>query len=109
MEVIRSLYNERPKDVPMAIGLEQVQVQFQQALDDYVNGIIDLEKMKELIQWEKRWVWPFDQYRPIFETARELGVRLVALNVDSEDLAVVERDGFPGLERAQIEKYISDP
>jgi hypothetical protein len=34
---------------------------------------------------------------------------LVALNVDSEDLAVVERDGFPGLGRTQLQKYISDP
>jgi uncharacterized iron-regulated protein len=65
--------------------------------------------MKELVQWETRWTWPFDQYQPIFETAKELGIRLVALTVDSEDLAVVERDGFPGLGRTQLQKYISDP
>lgn len=109
MDVITNLYAQRPKDAPMAIGLEQVQVQFQPALDDYVNGNIDLDQMKELVQWQTRWTWPFEQYRPIFETARELGIRLVALNVDSEDLAVVEREGFPGLERAQLQKYISDP
>lgn len=93
----------------MAIGLEQVQVQYQHVLDDYVSGNIDIDKMKELVQWETRWTWPFDQYQPIFETAKELGIRLVALNVDSEDLAVVERDGFPGLGRTQLQKYISDP
>jgi len=108
-EVIRKLHDARPSDTPMAIGLEQVQVQFQSALDDYVDGKIDLEKMRELVQWETRWTWPFDQYRPVFETARELGIRLVALNVDSEDLALVEKDGFPGLGRTQIQKYISDP
>lgn len=93
----------------MAIGLEQVQVQYQNVLDGYVSGKIDIDKMKELVQWETRWTWPFEQYQPIFETAKELGIRLVALNVDSEDLAVVERDGFPGLGRTQLQKYISDP
>ncbi len=108
-EIIRKLHDTRSNDTPMAIGLEQVQVQFQPALDDYVAGKIDVETMKQLVQWETRWTWPFEQYRPIFETARELGIRLVALNVDSEDLALVEKDGFPGLGRTQILKYISDP
>jgi uncharacterized iron-regulated protein len=58
----------------MAIGLEQVQVQFQPALDDYVSAKISVEKMKELVQWETRWTWPFDNYRPIFETCRELRI-----------------------------------
>jgi uncharacterized iron-regulated protein len=109
VEVIQRLHGSLPEDAPMAIGLEQVQVQYQYALDDYVSGKIDVDKMKELVQWETRWTWPFDQYQPIFETAKELGIRLVALNVDSEDLAVVERDGFPGLGRTQLQKYISDP
>jgi uncharacterized iron-regulated protein len=109
VEVIQRLHGSLPKDAHMAIGLEQVQVQYQYALDDYVSGKIDVDKMKELVQWETRWTWPFDQYQPIFETAKELGIHLVALNVDSEDLAVVERDGFPGLGRKQLQKYISDP
>lgn len=109
VEVIKRLHADLPKGAPMAIGLEQVQVQFQPALDYYIGKTIDLEQMKELVQWDKRWSWPFEQYRPIFETARELGIQLVALNVDSEDLAVVERDGFPGLGRTQLEKYIIDP
>ena len=109
VEFIQRLHGSRPANAPMAIGLEQVQVQYQHVLDDYVSGNIDIDKMKELVQWETRWTWPFDQYQPIFETAKELGIRLVALNVDSEDLAVVERDGFPGLGRTQLQKYISDP
>ena len=109
VEMIRKLHDLRRDDAPMAIGLEQVQVQYQPALDDYIAGNIDLQQIKELVQWETRWTWPFDQYRPIFETAHQLGIRLVALNVDSEDLALVEKDGFPGLGRSQLEKYISDP
>jgi uncharacterized iron-regulated protein len=109
VHIINKLHAARPGSSPMAIGLEQVQVQFQPALDDYVSGKISVEKMKELVQWETRWTWPFDNYRPIFETCRELGIRLIALNVDSEDLALVEKAGFPGLGQSQLQKYITDP
>jgi hypothetical protein len=109
VDIINKLHAVHPSSSPMAIGLEQVQVQFQPALDDYVSGKISVEKMKELVQWEMRWTWPFDNYRPIFETCRDLGIRLIALNVDSEDLALVEKAGFPGLGQSQLQKYITDP
>lgn len=109
---IRSIYDERKSlsdPTPIAIGLEQVQLQFQPALDDYVAGRISAAEMKRKVEWEKRWFWPFDVYEPIFETARELGIPLIALNVNSEDLAEVERAGLPGLPRDRLQLYIKDP
>ena len=41
--------------------------------------------------------------------ARELKISLVALNVNSEDLAAVEVNGIQGLSRDQVRKYIKDP
>lgn len=94
---------------PMAIGLEQVQQQFQPILDDYANGKISLEEMKEGVQWEKRWMWDFENYRPIFETAKRLKIQLIALNVDSEDLSEVEKGGYARLPLNRLRKYIKDP
>ena len=37
--------------------------------------------------------------RLMLHAAREAGVRLLALNVDSEDLRLVQEAGFPGLGR----------
>lgn len=51
----------------------------------------------------------FDNYLPIFETCRELSIPLIALNVDSEDLGLVELGGFLNLPREKLQKYISDP
>lgn len=93
----------------MAIGMEQVQVQFQSVLDDYVQHKISLETMKDEVQWEKRWMWNFEGYRGVFEAARDLNIRLLALNVDSEDLARVETGGYPELPMKQLRKYIKDP
>jgi uncharacterized iron-regulated protein len=93
----------------MSIGLEQVQVQFQPVLDAYIEGRITEENMLQNVQWEKRWSWSYDNYRPVFELARELKIPLIALNVNTEDLAVVEESGFQGLSKEQVHRYIKDP
>lgn len=112
-EFIRDIYEQRKRSFgrrapPMAIGLEQVQVQFQPALDAYINGKISAEEMKREVEWEKRWSWSFDGYLPVFETARRLQIPLIALNVDSEDLGLVESGGFPNLPRERLARYITD-
>jgi hypothetical protein len=111
-EFVRSFHTERAKGSnpkPMAIGLEQVQTQFQAVLDAYIDGTITLQQMKEGVDWEKRWMWDFEGYRPIFETAKDLKIKLLALNVDSEDLSMVEKEGYPGLPLSRLRKYIKDP
>ena len=114
-DIIRSIHAQRTakmgnkgKAPPMALGLEQVQVRFQSALDQYIAGAINLDTMRERVEWDKRWQWPFEVYEPVFKTARQLGIQLVALNVDSEHLAAVEKDGLPGLSRSQLSYYIPD-
>jgi uncharacterized iron-regulated protein len=111
-EFIRKVHDERVKQKigdPMAIGLEQVQNQFQSVLDDYVEGKIDLTEMRKKVEWDKRWMWDFEGYKFVFETAKDLKIRLLALNVDSEDLAKVEKGGYPGLPIERLRKYIKDP
>ncbi|CAJ1954859.1 unnamed protein product [Cylindrotheca closterium] len=111
-ELVQRLHQSRTKanvKAPMAIGLEQVQRQFQPILDDYTSGKISLEEMKQGVEWEKRWMWDFENYRPIFEAAERLNIRLVALNVDSEDLSEVEKGGYARLPLNRLRKYIKDP
>jgi hypothetical protein len=93
----------------MAIGLEQVQQEFQPILDAYIDGKISLDRMRFMVQWDKRWTWSFDNYKSIFETAKNLHIPLLALNVDSEDLSLVEKEGYPGLPKEKLRKYIKDP
>jgi len=94
---------------PMAIGLEQVQVKYQPVLDDFIMGKISEETMRKEVEWEKRWSWPFEAYRPVFSKAKELGIQLVALNVNYEDLVEVEKAGLPGLAPDRLKAYIKDP
>jgi hypothetical protein len=115
---IEQVYKQRQKQqqqnkhnhmAKMAIGLEQIQQEFQPVLDSYIGGKISLERMRFMVQWEKRWTWSFDNYKKIFETAKSLSIPLLALNVDSEDLSLVEKAGYPGLPTEKLRKYIKDP
>jgi len=67
-----------------------------------------MQAMRQEVDWDKRWSWPFENYAPIFELAKNEKIRLVALNVDSEDLAMVEKGGFPGIPSDRLDVYISD-
>jgi hypothetical protein len=97
-DLVRSIHRLRQKELVdtsngnMSVGLEMVQVQFQSALDAFIAKKISADEMKSLVQWEKRWSWSFEGYLPVFETCRELKIPLVALNVDSEDLGLVESE-----------------
>lgn len=97
-----------PPSSHMAIGLEQVQVQFQPILDAYLDAQISIEELRSGVEWDTRWIWPFEGYQPVFELARELQIPLVALNVDSEDLIMVEKGGLPNLPRDRLQQYIRD-
>ncbi len=92
----------------MSIGLEQIQIQFQPYLDAYVDGSITEKEMLEGVQWSTRWQWSYDNYRPVFELARNLRIPLIALNVNSEDLGLVEINGLRGLSKEQLKEYIPE-
>eukprot|EP00554_Chaetoceros_debilis_P010922 CAMPEP_0194108776 /NCGR_PEP_ID=MMETSP0150-20130528/8417_1 /TAXON_ID=122233 /ORGANISM="Chaetoceros debilis, Strain MM31A-1" /LENGTH=588 /DNA_ID=CAMNT_0038797565 /DNA_START=277 /DNA_END=2040 /DNA_ORIENTATION=+ len=122
-QIIQSIYNQqvevesstrsaKSKDVHvahnMSIGLEQVQLQFQPFLDDYIAGSITEEQMLNGVQWSTRWQWEYyDNYRPVFQLARKLSIPLIALNVNSEDLAIIEESGIQGLDKSQLRRYIT--
>lgn len=93
----------------IAVGLEAVQRRFQPVLDAYSAREISLEELKDATDWERRWTWSFEGYAPVFEAARVTGARLLALNVDSEDLALVELGGFRGLPPDRLARYIPAP
>ena len=108
--IISDVYYKRKNiNSDIAIGLEMIQLQYQHVLDAYVSKQISEDTMLKEVQWEKRWSWPFEVYRPIFECARDKGIKLLALNVNSEDLQLVEQGGYPALPRSILKSYISDP
>jgi hypothetical protein len=109
VDILRQVHQLRQATgSPTAVGLEQVQIKFQPVLNDYLAGKISAAEMRQRVEWDTRWMWPFEVYEPVFATAKELRMPLVALNVNSEDLALVEKGGLPGLPSERLRQYISD-
>ena len=115
-QIIRDIYLQRRRrgssssnSSNMAVGLEMVQLKFQPILDAYISKEISDQQLKEQVEWDKRWSWSYNNYLPIFQTCREFNIPLIALNVNSEDLGLVEVGGLPALSRMTLQKYVPDP
>ena len=106
-DILKALRRSEPKR-RMAVGLEAIQRRFQPVLDEYLKGTIDLKQLEDQTEWSTRWTWPFANYVPVFEAAKQNNFELLALNADSEDLGVVEMSGLAGLPNTTLAKYIPD-
>lgn len=63
-----------------ALGLELIPSHCQPALDAFQARKISTHKFHELIRYREEWGFPWKNYVPLFEWAREHRVRLIALN-----------------------------
>ena len=106
-DILKALRRSEPKR-RMAVGLEAIQRRFQPVLDEYLRGTINLQQLEDQTEWSTRWTWPFANYVPVFEAAKQNNFELLALNADSEDLGVVEMSGLAGLPNTTLAKYIPD-
>jgi hypothetical protein len=62
------------------IGIEFISSKHQAALDDFQAGRLSLNEFLARINYHEEWGFPWRNYAPIFDWARENGVRLIALN-----------------------------
>ncbi len=95
LDVIRGL---AARGVPLVIGMEMFQQPYQPYLDDYIAGRIDERAMLVGTGWFDRWRYDYRLYRPILAYAREQGIPVVALNIESELVERVSSVGIDGLE-----------
>jgi uncharacterized iron-regulated protein len=98
LSVIAGIY---ARDPSVAIGMEMFKVPFQHVLDDYLAEKIDAEQLVEQSEWEDRWGYDFDLYRPILEFARAHHLKVYALNAPDEITRKVADEGVKGLSEAE--------
>lgn len=94
---------------PVALGLEQVEVTDQPALDRFNRKELDFDAFAKEIDWAKKWR-NFEQYRELCELAQEHGVEVIALNAPAKIVRQVGRQGLatlPKEEREQLPKEIN--
>lgn len=102
LAIIQGLY---ARYANLAIGVEFFQQPFQQYLDRYIAGNLSTDGLLDKTEYYDRWRYDFRLYAPILEFARNNHIPIVALNVPTEIIEKVGREGLKGLskkERAQI-------
>jgi uncharacterized iron-regulated protein len=91
LSIIRALQKDAG---PLAVGLEMFRKDSQPALDRWVDGSSPLTRF--LLDFQDNWsMW--EEYREIFEFARQQQVKLVGLNIPREISGKVARQGFAAL------------
>lgn len=79
--MLRLLRETAAKPRPgLALGLELVSTDQQDALDAFQAGRIGLVEFHRAVGYRKNWGFPWENYAPLFAWAREHSVRLIALN-----------------------------
>ena len=92
LDIIRSF---QAKKVPVAIGLEMFQTDYQKQLDDWIEGMIPEQNFKEI--YAKNWSYDWSLYRELFIYARDNRIPMVALNVPKGIVFKIAKNGFESL------------
>ncbi|PVV09675.1 MAG: hypothetical protein B6D77_09600 [gamma proteobacterium symbiont of Ctena orbiculata] len=94
LAIIKGLH---AKHSDLGIGLEFFFQPYQDVLDRYVAGEIDEADLIRQSEYFSRWRFDYRLYRPIFQYAREHGIPLIALNLESEITRQVGKEGIESL------------
>lgn len=89
---------------PLAIGLEAISAEHQGVLNKYLEARVTESTFLHQIEWQKRWGFPFENYRPILEFARQNGLPVRALN-HPQARGLAARDVWMAKE---IKKYLKN-
>jgi uncharacterized iron-regulated protein len=92
----------------LGIGLEFFFQPYQDVLDRYIAGEIDEADMIRQSEYFDRWRFDYRLYRPIFQYAREYGIPLIALNLESEITRQVGKEGIESLSEALKQRLPAD-
>lgn len=82
IRVIRSQFDHPGSSC--VIALEMVDAQHQTHIDSYINGEIDDQEFLVKIEYDRRWGFPWQNYRMIFDFARDNGVKVFAVNHEAQ-------------------------
>lgn len=74
------LLREQSGRRPVVLVLECLRPEDETAVDKFLQGRLSEHKFLEAIEWNKHWGFPWENYRPLFELARDRGFRIRGIN-----------------------------
>ncbi len=82
----------------VCLGLECIQAKHQSHIDSFLDGKISTDELKDSVEFENHWAFPWENYLPLLEFAKCSDLKLIALNDESsrEKDKLFNRDLFSG-------------
>ena len=93
------------KKIPLVLGLEMLEKQYQPILDRYNKGEIDFEQLAKETDWKNHWN-NYQDYKETLEAARKAGAPILALNARAETIRNIARKGGLGKIDAESRKEL---
>lgn len=81
---LRLIEDSLPRIRRPVIALECLQQEHQRAVDEYLASYITAEELRDKIDFDKHWPFPWENYREILYCAKRLKCPVLALNIPSK-------------------------
>jgi uncharacterized iron-regulated protein len=85
-KLLRELAEWEPRP-QLALGLEMVPSEYQDALDQYLIGAMSDAEFLKSVSFGTTWGFRWENYKPLLELAKLYSIPLIALNSNQKDLA----------------------
>lgn len=89
VEALRAM---RAGDGPVTLVIEFIDRSFQAEVDAYLAGELDVEALRERVQYDEHWGFSWENYRLVLEGARRLGAGLLLVENHLERHELDQRD-----------------
>ncbi len=77
---LRLLHQVVDRNRSVIVAMEMVYAAHQDAVDEYLSGELDDEAFLKEIDYRHTWNFTWENYKPIFDFAREHGIRVLGIN-----------------------------
>jgi uncharacterized iron-regulated protein len=91
-------------DPNWAMGFEMFQRPFQSTMDDFAAGRIAEGTFRTNSEYDVRWKFPWELYKPLLLQGIQHGHQLLALDMEKELLTRISSVGLQGLSTAEMER-----
>lgn len=88
----------------LCVAMESFEAEQQNALDRYLDGIIDEQDFLRESDWYHTWSFDYSLYRPLVLAVKENRARLFGVNAPAKIVKKVARKGLKGLEPGERER-----
>lgn len=76
LRILRKVLGTRP----LVIAVECVEARFQKHINAYLQGSIEAAELQEKLRWQENWGFPWVNYAPLFEWARQHQIPVYGIN-----------------------------